>query len=55
MPFGSGKKRGSAWKEVSKVDKNTVKCDHCELKISNKVEKCKTMKGNNYKPEYDVR
>ena len=48
MPFGRGRKRGYEWE----VDKNTVKYDHCEQKITNKMgrvraylEKCKTKKG----------
>ena len=52
-------KRGCEWKEVSEVDKNTIKCDHCELKIRSKVErvgthleKCKTREGNIYEPKY---
>ena len=54
MPFGSGRKSECEWAEVSKVDKDTVKCDHCDLKISYKVErvrahleKCKTRKEQN--------
>ena len=61
MSFGSGRKRGYEWGEVSEVDKNTVKSDYCELKISKKVEripahleKCKTRKGKQYEPEYNV-
>ena len=38
MLFGNGRKRGCEWEQVSEVDKSTVKCDHFELKISNKVE-----------------
>ena len=59
MPFGSRRKRGCEWKEVSEVDKITAKCNHCELKVSNKVEhghthleKCKTRKDNNYELEF---
>ena len=26
MAFGSGGKRGCEWKEVSEIDKNTVRC-----------------------------
>ena len=55
------RKRGCERKKVSEVDKDTVKCDHCEVKISNKVEyvrahleKCKTRKGNNFEPEHNV-
>ena len=61
MSFGSGRKRGCEWEEVSEVDKNTVKCDHCELKISKKVkrvrahlEKRKTRKNMKYELEYNV-
>ena len=61
MSFGSERKRGCECKEVSEVNKNTVMCDQCELKISNKVgrvrahlEKCKTRKGKKSEPEYKV-
>ena len=59
MSFGSGRKRGCEWEEVSEVDKNTVKCDHCKLKVSNKVERvrahlerCRTRKDKKCEPEY---
>ena len=61
MSFGSGRNRGCKWEEVSEVDKNTAKCDHCELKISNNVErvrahleKFKTKKSKKYEPEHTV-
>ena len=41
MPFGSGRKKGWEWKEVSEIegDKNSVQCDHCSEKISGKIER----------------
>ena len=56
-----GEKEDVSGRKVSEVDKNTVKCDHCELKINSKVErvrahleKCKTRKSKNYEPKYNV-
>jgi hypothetical protein len=55
MPFGSGRKKGSEWTEVSEIegDRLSVQCDHCLQKISAKIErvrnhleKCKDRQKN---------
>lgn len=44
MPLGSGRKTAPEWLEVSRIptDKNKVKCDHCGIEISSKVERVRT-------------
>jgi hypothetical protein len=41
MPFGSGRKKGWEWTEVSEIDGDDarVRCDHCSEKVSGKIER----------------
>ena len=41
MPLCSGREGASEWTEVSSVpsDKNKVKCDHCGIEVSAKIER----------------